>query len=103
MQTTFEAALTWEDEVLAFLPTPGVRRRMRLEERGEGFGLLEPDAQGWTLCIPDGAEAELSVGEATIDVRSLHADPSGERRVRVCPGLRARISLGEYRFEVKPS
>lgn len=104
MSTTFEAALTWEDELLAFLPTtPGVRREMRLEERGEGFGLLEPDALGWTLCIPDGAEAEVSVDEAPIDLRSLRFDASGERRLRVCAGLRARVSLGQFRFELHPS
>jgi hypothetical protein len=108
MRTRFEAALTWEDGLPSYPGTTGdrragIRREVQLEERGEGFGLLEADPQGWTLCIPEGAEAELSVDEAPIDVGSLRSDASGERRVRVCPGLRAHVRLGDYRFEVRPA
>lgn len=103
MLTAIEAALTWDDELLAFLPEPvrGVRRRLGAAERGESFGLLEPDAQGWTLCIPAGAEASVRVGDAAIDVDALSLDASGERRVRVCPGLTAEVRMGEFRFEVR--
>jgi hypothetical protein len=103
--TAFEAALTWEDELLAFLPSKqtGVRKRVRLEERGEGFGLLEQDAQGWLLCIPDGAEAVATVGGTPIDLAALSLDASGERRLRVCAGLRAQVRMGEFRFELAPT
>lgn len=104
MLTAIEAALTWEDELLAFLPQPahgGVRRRLDVAERGESFGLLEPDAHGWTLCIPAGAEADLRVGGAAIDLDALSLDASGERRVRVCAGLTAEVRMGEFRFEVR--
>lgn len=104
MTTDFEAALTWEDELLAFLPEAhAVRRHVTLEERGEGFGLLEPDALGWTLCIPDGAEAEASVAGAPIDLGALALDASGERRLRLCAGLYASVRMGEFRFEVAPT
>lgn len=105
MCTAFEAALTWEDELLAFLPTnqTGVRRHVTLEDRGEGFGLLERDAEGWTLCIPDGAEAVASVGGTPVDLARLSLDASGERRLRLCAGLRARVRMGDFRFEVGPA
>lgn len=105
MLTAFEAALTWDDELLTFLPEPahGVRRRVDLDEGGEGFGLLEPDGHGWTLCIPDGAEAEACVGDAPIDLATLSLDASGERRLRLCAGLTARVRMGEFRFEVRPA
>jgi hypothetical protein len=105
MSTAFEAALTWEDELLAFLPSDraGVRRQVRLDEKGEGFGLLEPDAEGWTLCIPYGAEAVATVGGTPVDLATLSLDASGERRLRVCAGLRARVRMGEFRFDVEPA
>lgn len=103
LHTAFEAALTWEDELLACLSEPGtgVRRRVELDERGEGFGLLEADAEGWTLCIPDGAVVEARVGDALIDPCALSLEASGERRLRVCAGLTARVHMGEFRFEVR--
>ncbi len=103
--TAFEAALTWDDELLAFLPssTPGMRRQVVLEERGEGFALLEADAVGWTLCIPDGAEAVATVGGTPVDLSQLSRDAAGERRLRVCAGLRARVSMGDFRFELTPA
>ncbi|MCZ7685691.1 MAG: hypothetical protein M5U28_45690 [Sandaracinaceae bacterium] len=103
--TTFEAALSWDDELLACLheAAPAVRRRVELEQHGEGFGLLEPDAHGWTLCIPDGALVEARVGDAPIDPCALSLDASGERRLRVCAGLTANVRMGEFRFEVRPA
>jgi hypothetical protein len=80
-----------------------VRRKVRLEDRSEGFGLLEPDAEGWTLCIPYGAEAEARVGSQPIDLHRLALEPSGERRLRVCAGLSARVRMGDFRFEVQPA
>ncbi len=112
MVTAFEAALTWEDDLLSFLAEDdlrglgvrqGVRRRVDLREHGESFGLLEPDAQGWTLCIPAGAEAEVRVGDAPVDLDAVSLDASGERRLRVCEGLSARVWMGEFRFEVRPT
>lgn len=104
MWTAFEAALTWDDELLAFLPEARcrVRRHVRLDERGEGFGLLEADADGWTLCIPDGAELEASVGNTHVDLAALSPDASGERRLRICAGMRAQVRMGDFRFEVTP-
>lgn len=104
MQTTFEAALSWDDELLAFLPhTARVRKYVRLEERGERFGLLETDAGGWTLCIPDGAELEASIDDRPVDGARLTVDASGERRLPLCAGMRARVRMGEFRFEVRPA
>ena len=105
MCTAFEAALTWDDELLAFLPEARcrVQRHVRLDERGEGFGLLEADAEGWTLCIPDGAELHASVGNTPVDLSHLSLDASGERRLRVCAGLQAQVRMGDFRFEIHPS
>jgi len=105
MSTAFEAALTWDDELLAFLPEARcrVQRRLRLDERGEAFGLLEADAEGWALCIPHGAEVEASVGSSEVDLSRLSLDASGERRLRICAGLRAQVRMGAFRFEVRPT
>ena len=106
MSNSFHAALTWEDERLAFLlpdRRSGLHRRLELARGGEGFGLLEPDANGWTLCIPAGADAEARVDDERLDLAQLSLEPSGERRLRVCAGLRACVSMGEFRFELSPA
>lgn len=105
MDHSFDAALTWTDHALAFLSEEerGLRRRVTLEERGDGFGLLEPEPDGWTLCIPAGADAEARLGEAPIDLGALSLEPSGERRLPLCVGLSARVTMGEFRFEIRPA
>jgi hypothetical protein len=105
MDCSFDAALTWTDPALAFLSEEerGLRRRVTLEERGDGFGLLEPETHGWTLCIPAGADVEACLGEAPIDLDTLSLEPSGERRLPLCAGLRAKVTMGEFRFEIRPA
>lgn len=104
MSILFEAALTWKDELLAFLPeaSPGVRRRLALDEPDETFGLLEATAQGWMLCVPTGAEAEVTVDGAAVDLGRITCDASGERRVPLAPGMHARVNMGDFCFEVRP-
>src|SRR5687768_13492664 len=102
---TFDAALSWDEASSTFLPKgePRVHKRVRVEDRGESFGLLESDACGWMLFIPDGADLEATIDEAPIDLECLALDASGERRLRLCPGLKAKVRMGEFRFEVRPA
>lgn len=100
MQTTaFDAALRWDAPTLF---APEVRKRVHLGE-GESFGLLERVEGGWALCIPSGAHAEASVDQRPVDLDRLRLDPSGERRLELCEGLRARVWMGEFCFELTPS
>ena len=73
-----------------------------VREATEAFGLLERDGDGWSLCIPDGAEAEARVDERPLDLRTLFLDPSGERRLPLRAGLEARVLMGGFRFELRP-
>jgi hypothetical protein len=102
---TFEAALSWDERATTFLPSAEgrVQRRVGAGDRSESFGLLEPDASGWLLFIPHGARVEATIDEAPIDLDRLVLDASGERRLRVCPGLKAKVDMGEFRFEVRPA
>ncbi|GAB5540340.1 MAG: hypothetical protein RLO52_32450 [Sandaracinaceae bacterium] len=97
MSLTFHAELTWSDAA-----GTGLCRRLRLDEATEAFGLLERDGDGWSLCIPDGAEAEARVDERPLDLRTLFLDPSGERRLPLRAGLEARVLMGGFRFELRP-
>lgn len=102
-----EAALTWDDDLLTSIAgrPPGMSRRVRLgEPADEGFGLLEGGHDGgWTLCIPAGAHAQAAVGEHALDLSRLRLEPSGERRLPLCAGLTARVEMGDFRFEVRPT
>ena len=106
---TFEAALTYRDNALAFLGDPSRTLSLRLPldasaDRGasaDAFGLLEGDAGGWTLCIPDGAEAEVSIDDRALDLARVWVEPSGERRLRLCEGLSAHVRMGEFDFDVR--
>jgi hypothetical protein len=102
MQTiAFDAELRWDPP--PFVPEVGLKKRVVLETSGEGFGLLDCASDGWALCIPDGAQAEASVGETPVDLGRLRLEPSGERRLLLCAGLRAKVRMGEFSFELAPS
>lgn len=90
MPETIEAAIS--------SPEGEVRRLLRAD-RSHGFGLLEHDSGGWTLCIPAGAEA-CCEGEP-VDLRALRLDPSGERRMPYAFGRTAEILMDGFRFEVR--
>lgn len=108
---TFEAALTYRDTALAFLGDPSRTLSLRLpldppsstgpSPDAGAFGLLEGDARGWTLCIPDGAEAEVSIDDRALDLAGIWVEPSGERRLRLCEGLSAHVRMGEFDFDVR--
>ncbi|HJL17661.1 MAG TPA: hypothetical protein RMH99_18500 [Sandaracinaceae bacterium LLY-WYZ-13_1] len=99
--TTFEAALSWDDPGE---PVTEMVRRLELDRASDAaFGLLERGPTGWTLCIPDGAEAAAVVDEEIVDLGRLHLEPSGERHLPVRAGLRARVRMGSFRFEVRPT
>lgn len=96
MSLTFHAELSWSED------GTGLRRRLRLDEATEAFGLLERDRDGWSLCIPSGAEAEARVDARPVDLRTLWLEPSGERRLPLRAGLEARVRMGAFRFELRP-
>jgi hypothetical protein len=106
-RASFQASLIWTSPELGRaaerVGATSLRRKMELGERGEGFGLIERVAGGWALCIPHGAEAKASVAGAPVDLDRLDVEPSGERRLPLCAGLRAEVRMGEYSFEVEPA
>lgn len=69
------------------------------------FALVEPEEDGFVLCIPPFATAtivrDVEGTRTPIDVATLPCDASGTRRVRMLEGSIADVILGAFTFHVR--